>query len=119
MDHWYAECVPCKWEETYTTQDSAIAAAETHVRTTHSDLFSLNGIERSRKMVDQRIGHVQLRSEDTLGYGVSAGAASLAESGVELSLDAQITRADQEVNDALERLALLQQKQLADTKAGA
>jgi hypothetical protein len=66
VNHWYAECIPCKWQGAHDTQDAAISAAEEHVFSAHSELFRLASDVRSRKMVEQRIGHVQFRSEDAL-----------------------------------------------------
>jgi hypothetical protein len=74
VNKWFAECVPCQWQEAHDTQDPAIHAAETHVLDEHRDLFSLSGDVRSRKMADERIGHVQLRDENAVGVGVSTGA---------------------------------------------
>lgn len=54
-DFWIAECVPCKWEEQYTTEDSAIAAAENHVLAAHQRVPSL-------KRAQQRMGHVTQRT---------------------------------------------------------
>ncbi len=63
MDYWFAECLPCKWEERIThlgragEQDAAIAAAEAHVQEHHP---RLSGLERAKRYM----GHVQLRSEN-------------------------------------------------------
>ncbi len=72
MDHWYAECVPCKWQEAHDTQDSAISAAEEHVFRVHPELFRLPSDVRSRKMGEERIGHVQLRADNALSTAVPA-----------------------------------------------
>ncbi len=66
MDHWYAECVPCKWQEACDTQDEAISETEEHVFRVHPKLFRLPSDARSRKMGEERIGHVQLRAANAL-----------------------------------------------------
>ncbi len=72
MDHWYAECVPCKWQEVHDTQDDAISAAEEHVFRVHPELFRMPSDARSRKMGEERIGHVQLRADNALSTAVPA-----------------------------------------------
>lgn len=59
-DYWYAECAPCKWREQYSTQDSAIRAAEDHVYSLHRDIPPA---VRAEKV----IGHVQNRTENAVG----------------------------------------------------
>jgi hypothetical protein len=58
-DFWFAECIPCQWEEKHTTQDAAIAAAEDHVFDNHRKVPSA---ERGK----QKIGHVQNRTENAV-----------------------------------------------------
>ncbi len=72
MNHWYAECVPCHWQEAHETQDAAISAAEEHVFSVHPELFRLPSDVRSRKMGEERIGHVQLRADNALSTAVPA-----------------------------------------------
>jgi hypothetical protein len=116
MDHWYAECLPCKWEQTYDTEALAIAAAELHVLDHHRDLFTLSGVERGRKMAEEKIGHVQLRSENTVTAGVSTGAAAPVVEVVEPTIEEQIKTEQDKIDVALDALATLRQKQLADKK---
>lgn len=59
MDQWVAECAPCKWSERFDDQEPAITAATDHALDQHREL---NNQERAR----QRIGHVQLRSPNTI-----------------------------------------------------
>jgi len=87
-DFWYAECIPCKWEEKYSTQDSAIAAAEDHVERKH------RGVP-SHVRGQQKIGHVQNRTENSVSDPTpgtteaaaesSTHAAALSEGAPELS----------------------------------
>ncbi len=67
MDKWFAECLPCKWRTAHNTEDAAIADAEAHVAAHHS---KVSGPQRA----EQRIGHVQLRGEDAVGYEFAASA---------------------------------------------
>ncbi len=67
MDKWFAECVQCKWRTAHDTEDAAIAAAEEHVRTKHAKV-------QPPMRAQQRIGHVQLRGEDAVGYEFAPGA---------------------------------------------
>lgn len=59
MDQWVAECAPCQWSERFDDQEPAITAATDHALDHHREL---NNQERAR----QRIGHVQLRSPNTI-----------------------------------------------------
>ena len=59
MDRWVAECAPCKWSEGFRDQEPAIIAATDHALDHHRELSNQ---ERAR----QRIGHVQLRSPNTI-----------------------------------------------------
>jgi len=98
---WFSECAPCRWQETHDTQDAAIVAAQEHVVDAHRDLFSLPGDERSRKMVSDRIGHVQLRDENTIGAGMSAGTESLAVTGEAPRSDADLDTEEQQLRERL------------------
>jgi len=70
VDHWHAECLPCKWQEAHDTQDAALSAAEEHVFSTHAALFRLPSDVRSRKMADEKIGHVQYRADDAVATAI-------------------------------------------------
>lgn len=59
-DFWFAECLPCKWEEKHTDQDSAIHAAEEHVFLNHRHVPPE---VRGAKFM----GHVQNRTETSPG----------------------------------------------------
>ncbi len=69
MDHWYAECIPCKWQEKHTTEDEAIAAAEKHVYANHLDVSG-------PKRAELKMGHVQNRSEGAVATEIPAVAAA-------------------------------------------
>jgi hypothetical protein len=71
-DFWFAECLPCKWQVTYDTEDEAISAAEEHVSANHAKV-------PAREKVEQRMGHVQLRGENTVGAAVKSFADPAAE----------------------------------------
>jgi hypothetical protein len=58
-DWWYAECIPCGWQQRFTSQDSAIGAAEEHVFDKHR---RVPNYERGEK----KIGHVQNRTESVV-----------------------------------------------------
>src|SRR5258707_12147592 len=116
MDHWYAECLPCRWEETHDTEGAAISAAEQHVIDAHRDLFTLNGVERSRKMVDERIGHVQLRGENTIGAGVSTGAVLAVAPAPPVFIDQELQREARMLEAPTPRVADLRKKKEAATK---
>jgi hypothetical protein len=55
-DFWFAECVPCHWQEKYFDQDSAIHAVEDHIADHHARTSS-------QERLKQGIGHVQNRTE--------------------------------------------------------
>jgi len=115
---WFSECAPCRWQETHDTQDAAIVAAQEHVVDAHRDLFSLPGDERSRKMVSDRIGHVQLRDENTIGAGMSAGSESLAVTDTASRTDAELQAEEKQL---LERLATIDRERAvreAERRAG-
>ncbi len=107
MNKWFAECVPCKWQETHDTQDAAISAAESHAINVHRDLFSLPSDVRSREMADKRISHVQLRDENAIGAGVSTGVAAPAETAPQGPVDEQLAAAESELDATLQRVAAL------------
>jgi len=117
MNFWFAECVPCKWETRHDDQDSAIRAAELHVLDHHSDLFGLPSDVRSRQMAADRIAHVQLRDENAIAAGVSAGVAPAAETAAPESTDAALAREEQLVEDHLEKVRDLRVKQRAEREA--
>jgi hypothetical protein len=70
VNKWFAECVPCKWRTAHDNEDAAIAAAEEHVGLHHAKVAPLIRAQ-------QRIGHVQLRGEDAVGYEFSPGGVSV------------------------------------------
>ena len=55
-DKWFAECLPCKWEERYDTETDALTAASQHVQEKH-----LQSPPEQRGT--QKMGHVQFRTE--------------------------------------------------------
>lgn len=63
MDHWVAECLPCKWADLFDVQDDAIAAAEKHVYAHHSNV---SGNDRARL----GMGHVQNRTDNAIAVPV-------------------------------------------------
>lgn len=65
MDYWFAECLPCKWQTKHDTQDAALKAATEHIWDNHKYLTP-------KEQVDRKIGHVQLRHEDTIGAPVKS-----------------------------------------------
>lgn len=55
-DKWFAECLPCKWEETHDSQVGAINSVQNHVWAKHRDVSpELRAVKK--------MGHVQFRSE--------------------------------------------------------
>ncbi len=72
MNHWYAECVPCHWQEAHETEDSAISAAEEHVLRVHPELLRMASDARAREQTSKVIGHVQLRAENAVAASVPA-----------------------------------------------
>lgn len=56
-DKWFAECLPCHWQETYDSETGAIEAASNHVMEAHRNVTS----EERAKL---KMGHVQLRTEE-------------------------------------------------------
>ena len=67
MDKWFSECIPCSWQVGWMTEDEAIASAEGHIAKHHAKV-------PAHIRAEKRIGHVQLRSEDAIGTGMSEGA---------------------------------------------
>lgn len=57
-DTWFAECLPCKWEEKHDSQLGAIEAATDHVFASHRDV-----IPQQRAAL--KMGHVQLRGDES------------------------------------------------------
>lgn len=54
-DKWVAECLLCKWEAHFDTQNEAVLAAEEHVADQHRKI-------PAAQRAAQKIGHVQLRT---------------------------------------------------------
>ncbi len=98
---WFSECAPCHWQETHDTQDPAIVAAQQHVAEKHKEFFSLPADQASRKMAAERIGHVQLRDENTIGAGMSAGTESLAVTGDAPQSDDDLNAEEKQLTDRL------------------
>ena len=55
-DKWFAECLPCNWEETHDSETGAVEAVQDHVWALHRDILPE---ERARL----KMGHIQFRSE--------------------------------------------------------
>ncbi len=119
MNKWFAECVPCKWQETHDTQDAAISAAESHAIDSHRELFSLPGDVRSRKMADDLIAHVQLRDENATTTGVSTGVEVVAESRAETQSDPELDAEEKQLLDRLTAIDRERVKRAGTTKEGA
>ncbi len=116
MNKWFSECVPCKWQEAHDTQDAAIHAAETHVLDKHRDLFSLSGDVRSKRMIDERISHVQLRDENAIGAGVSTGAVVPTEAAAPEFIDEELQREESMLSAHAKWVADLRAKKAAEKK---
>lgn len=69
-DAWIVECVPCGWSGEHFTEDSAIEAAENHVRRVHADV-------KPEQRGAAVIGHVQLRTVVTAAEETSTAPAPL------------------------------------------
>lgn len=63
MDHWIAECRPCKYTELFDVQDDAIRAAEKHVYAHHADV-------PPAKRAELGMGHVQNRTDNAIAVPV-------------------------------------------------
>jgi hypothetical protein len=57
-DKWFAECLPCRWEDKHDSQMGAIDAAVNHVMEKHRNVLP-------EQRAGKKIGHVQLRTEET------------------------------------------------------
>jgi hypothetical protein len=118
MNKWFAECVPCKWQEAHDGQDQALHAAETHVIDVHRDLFNLPGDQRSKQMADNRIGHVQLRDENAIAAGVSTGAAIELAASAPQYIDEELAREESMLAAHAKWVADLRAKKEAEKKEG-
>ena len=118
MNRWFAECVPCRWQETFDTQDSAISAAEKHVQSAHADLFSLASDVRSRHMADKRIAHVQLRDDNAVGTGISTGAVTQASTVSDVLTDEELNAKETQLLAQLEDLDKLRALRTRNPKGG-
>lgn len=59
-DKWFAECIPCGWQEQHDDQGAAIRAAEDHVYGHHRDVLpQVRG--------ELKLGHVQNRTVNAVG----------------------------------------------------
>jgi len=83
---------------------------------THRDLFALDGAVRSRKMADERIGHVQLRDETALGAGVSTGALVPTEAAAPEFIDEELQREESMLTAHTKWVADLRAKKEAEKK---
>lgn len=68
-DKWYAECIPCGFEEQHDDQGAAIRAAEDHVYAHHRDVLPhVRG--------ELKIGHVQNRTVGAIGTATDTSPAT-------------------------------------------
>lgn len=110
MNYWYAECVPCRWQESFDEEDSAIIAAEVHTRTEHMSLFSISSDARSRKMADERIGHVQLRDERAIAVPTASVVAAPSTTVPLRTLDDELALEEEQLHQQTMKVANLRQQ---------
>jgi hypothetical protein len=116
VNKWFAECVPCRWQEAHDTQDAALHAAESHVLEQHRELFALPSDQRSKKMADERIAHVQLRDENAIAAGMSQGVADPTEAAAPEFVDEELAREERMLESHKKWVDDLRAKKVAEKK---